>query len=264
VEAKTFLGRLFHKQIPRVQPPVKQRVLEPLSKRTRAAKEDKEGEQTTLAIGRFVDASWADLEKSLDGCFVRLNQFVRTYVHPTRTMLVENFIRSTGIVCKENEPTADLLIPMAHLPATNARITEGIISVIVVQVKLREKFMGAHQIDGWIDEIADLQYLPKDKPVIAILIEFGPRATAYVDGEFVIRKMLDRPDSFAILCRRLCPADIFDSENLDGPINTAFLNLLESHVDPSKSLNVEASIRAEIKNMFVGPPYGFSTEKWNF
>lgn len=255
VDAKAYLRALLKDQIDRMDP-----VNPPQTRPKRAKTMKVAGGSKPGVVGRVGDAEWDDVEGALKGCYVRLNQFVKTYVHPTRTMLEENFIRSTGIVCKENEPTADLLLPMAVLSTEDTLVTESCLSAIVVQVKLRNEFMGTEEIETWISKIAELSCLPKNDPVVAILLEFSPKTSTSKKENLVIRRILGRPNAFAIFSRRLCPADILENEEKDGEISRAFQNLLESHVDPCESRNVEESTRNQIKNMFVGPPYAFGYE----
>ena len=129
-------------------------------------------------------------------------------------------------------------MPIAVLPTVDTPITEEVLTGMPVHVRVRDPFMGAEEIEAWLERfllaLAELDYLRMEKPPIAILTEYGPRWSASITGDMVIRRFPNRPNSFVLLCRRLCPADILHDERIDGPFNKAFQKVLKPHGDPNK------------------------------
>jgi hypothetical protein len=207
-------------------------------------------------------ATWSEVEDSLKFCQVRVNQTVKSFAHPTKTMLFENFIRSTAIACKENQTGFDHIIPMAQLDDPTARVTEEAMTAIVIDSKLRKAFLDYSEVDLWMKKaVTALSKIVSDSlPKIAILLEYGPKTIDPVSGSVMIRRTPGF-NGFFLLCRRLSPADIFEDQNIDGSLNIAFLRLLESTIDPRVSQNISKTDRTEMMDMFQGQPFGFGPKE---
>jgi hypothetical protein len=202
-------------------------------------------------------ATLEEVETALEGCFVRLNQFVKTFADPTPEMLVENFFRSTGIACKENCTAADSLIPFVRFSEDMNTVQEENTSAIVVQAKLRTTFMGDQALRPWIESVRSRSYLQSDLPVVAILFDFGPRNSGSESGSVHIFRIPRSDNGFAIVCRRPSPSDIFETLNNDGKLNAAFGRLLESTINPSETRNVSDHMKDGVLKMFRRQPFGF-------
>jgi hypothetical protein len=249
VEANVFLNRLLGKLWNRSNRQTQPLDVEMSSNESNGDVEMAEGNVDSVPLPQ---ATLEDVEKALEGCYVRLNQFVKTFVDVTPEMLVENFIRSTGIACRENSTDGESLIPFVRLSSTT--VQEENTSAIVVQANLYA--MSDHALHSLFASVKSRSYLRTHLPVIAILFDFRPLSSGSSRESVQVFRIPETVKGFAILCRHPTPADILDTLDDLNPLNGAFVRLLESNVNPNKSRNVSARMREGILKMFHSQPYG--------
>jgi hypothetical protein len=255
ISADKFFGRLFAKPLDKLSAiegplPVKKRKV--FNETEEEVENEGDGEG---GIGGNV--TWSEIASVLKQYRVRVNQTVKTYTHPTRAMLLENFIRSTAIACAENEVATDGIIPLAQCSHDEQPVTEKDMTAAVIDAKLRVKLLNEKDIQTWVERAMErLSFIPSKHPRILILLEFGPQTKTARAGEVTLRQ-IPHNQGFVFLCRRLSPADIFQHVEHGGDLQQAFLRLLESTVDPSKSRNIIVEHRKQVLSMFKGQPFGF-------
>jgi hypothetical protein len=211
----------------------------------------------------------AKMKGNLKFAFMRLFQFVKLFVDPTRVTLFDYFVRASGIYCRENQKAVDSIIPFV-LPlqgqqaseknagvARNAAINEGHTSGIFIQVRLRKQYETSASKDEWIEKLRTLKLFREiadsNVPSIALFLELGgdplsmePMTFEVVEHEFGC--------CIYVRTNRLSHIDPELAE-ADG----AFQRRLGSLVDPSDSASIDKSLSHAIRRMFKTQPYGQTT-----
>jgi hypothetical protein len=96
-----------------------------------------------------------EIEILLEGAYVRVNQFVKTFRKVDRSMLSEYFLRASGICCKENQFGVDIVLPIVCLKSVAKEerkqatidLTSAPVSCIMLQVKLWKDELRASYIN---------------------------------------------------------------------------------------------------------------------
>jgi hypothetical protein len=212
------------------------------------------------------------MENDYKHAHVRLNQFVRTFKQPSPAMLIEYFLRASGIATREMQPVADLISPIMF-KEDSTPITSNDVSLLAVDAKLREKYLSFAEKRDWLNNIDKFTFLGENSkhPILGILCELGEANGG--KGELVVirrtssdpgppaKKQKSESDGrkpstqFAIkygfFSRRLSIEDLLEDRNA----KLAFKALLETRFDPSEMANVEESHKEVIKGVFRTQPY---------
>ena len=215
--------------------------------------------------------------------YMRPFQFVETFAEPSLDMLFENFIRGSGIYCRENQKAIDGIIPVAYPSADVTMRTEGeasdannvsgvtnsakkqVIKVdqlrgLLVQAKLRKKYQTPKDKDSWMQDISTLDILKtadRTHPWVALFVEVGgpaesesPRKTEKPSG--LPFEVTETDFDLAIIVRINRLSQI-DPEA--GDADASFQRLLDSLIDPADCSYIEEAQRSAIRRMFKSQPY---------
>jgi hypothetical protein len=193
---------------------------------------------------------------------MRLFQFVKTFEEPTAAMLLENFIRGSGIYCRENQEAVDALVPVVY--ATSKKDVFGVeqTKAILVQARLRKRYQSPKDKEKWLKSVANLDLVKsasKDSPWVALFLELGGPEDKGDNGGQRPKKhrglpfeIMERDFGYAIFVRMNRLSQIDPSlKNADS----AFQRLLESTIDPADSSNIPEEFQPAIRQMFKTQPY---------
>jgi hypothetical protein len=152
------------------------------------------------------------MKSDLQRGYMRIFQFVKTFVEPSVDMLFENFIRGSGIYCRENQKAVDSIVPIGYPGCPVSRTTESAqvkktcpdptleqcessdklptadpakrlmfiadkMGAFLIQVKLRKRYETPKQKESWLESIPTLDVLKEisalSNPCIALFLELG-------------------------------------------------------------------------------------------
>jgi hypothetical protein len=136
----------------------------------------------------FVDRlCTAEMKQALDGAYVRVNQFVKTFVPVTKSMLREYFLRASAIYCKETQRGVDLVLPMIYLgdekeedrrnKIFDFQYLSSHLSSIMIQVKLWKTKVGDSYVEGCFTKLLAIHrtLLPVEEtsslPAVSIVVD---------------------------------------------------------------------------------------------
>ena len=202
---------------------------------------------------------------------VRLNQIVKTFAEVDTKMLVEHFIRSSAIYCRE--AAVDLVVPFFKPRSAEAVVSEAQMGVMVFQIRLRGRRMTDAERFEWLLDVESLplmEELSRNVPYVAVLLELGQAAREADPAEkLAVERVADlkkhwqrqtrsrgavENKDFAIFNLGLTAGDVHGS----GPtpdLHAAFEKLITAFVDPSIIDSVEETTRREVRKMFLTQPY---------
>ena len=219
-----------------------------------------------------------EMEEDFKHARVRVNQFVRTFKRPSRAMLIEHFLRASGIATRELQPVADLIGPIVFKKENNSPITLDDLGLFALDAKLRGNYHSLTEKREWLNSFDSFDFLKQNShyPILGIFCELGKSIGAEAGvpsvsssprlrepaSELVVwrRTSTNRtgtkttcfPVKYGFFTRRLSVKDIFPENE---KAIKAFESLLETRFDPSESRNVESSFKQPIKHMFRTQPY---------
>ena len=254
------------------------------------------GNQTYLfkyLSARITLRNWDDMKVELNGGYVRVNQFAKTFRKVSSTMLVEAFLRGVAVYCMENQPVIDLCIPVFFPGAEKTGlVSPSNLSAVVIQIKLQEQFESETFKLNWVEDVLDLPFFADAspaKPFVSIFCEFGevnavgdPRQQELnvraitqryfdssnkreADGKIVRRTQAEVNTStqargYAVFVRGLsvCDLSIWVADPEESVLK-AFRRLLAASTDPAESDDVNPEVHGHIKKMFESITYHCSS-----
>jgi hypothetical protein len=201
------------------------------------------------------------IENIPDSHVCRPYQFVKQLFSPDVKLLWNAFLSGTAIYCKENEPVADVILPVAVISHLNAHIHESDMTALVIQVKLRNRFVSPGDASDWKNNVLKLQYVNQNSPFIALYVELGAMSDTEKVNTMQTRSYvecsLERNCTF-IATKLSRPSDIVSSASpKDSPseLDKSFETLLTSSGEPSTFTNIHLWSRRRMPKMFQRMPY---------
>ena len=213
------------------------------------------------------------LKDVLSKGLIRVNQFVKTFVEPSAEMLLEYFVRASGIYCRENQKGVDMVISM-FFPEEgkdwkSACVSKERMAALLIQIRLRKQYMTESTKIDWESKVAELNMfqgststdaLSKDLPSVGLLLELRSTVgSPAVEVASKRKRLVQEPVEikrtefgYVLMKKGMSVEDVMPG--IPG-VEDAFNRLLESSIDPSDTHAVDASEREQIRTMFRVQPY---------